>query len=131
MNKDTVIGLLLGVIVGVAVTFGVVALKDSNETKQAVVTDHSMMSMAEMSEQLENLSGDDFDKAFIEMMIAHHQGAIDMAELSPDRAKHDEVKKLSEDIISAQQKEIADMKQWQEDWGYSSDDMMQMMHGNH
>ena len=84
-----------------------------------------------MSEQLENLSGDDFDKAFIEMMIAHHQGAIDMAELSPDRAKHDEVKKLSEDIISAQQKEIADMKQWQEDWGYSSDDMMQMMHGNH
>lgn len=131
MNKDTVIGLILGVIVGVAVTFGVVALKDSNETKQAAVTDHSMMSMAEMSEQLENLSGDDFDKAFIEMMIAHHQGAIDMAELSPDRAKHDEVKKLSEDIISAQQKEIADMKQWQEDWGYSSDDMMQMMHGNH
>lgn len=131
MNKDTVIGLLLGVIVGVAVTFGVVVLKDSNETKQAAVTDHSMMSMAEMSEQLENLSGDDFDKAFIEMMIAHHQGAIDMAELSPDRAKHDEVKKLSEDIISAQQKEIADMKQWQEDWGYSSDDMMQMMHGNH
>ena len=131
MNKDTVIGLLLGVIVGVTVTFGVVALKDSNETKQAAVTDHSMMSMAEMSEQLENLSGDDFDKAFIEMMIAHHQGAIDMAELSPDRAKHDEVKKLSEDIISAQQKEIADMKQWQEDWGYSSDDMMQMMHGNH
>ena len=46
MNKDTVIGLLLGVIVGVAVTFGVVALKDSNETKQAAVTDHSMMSMA-------------------------------------------------------------------------------------
>lgn len=131
MNKDTVIGLLLGVIVGVAVTFGVVVLKDGNETKQAAVTDHSMMSMAEMSEQLENLSGDDFDKAFIEMMIAHHQGAIDMAELSPDRAKHDEIKKLSEDIILAQQKEIADMKQWQEDWGYSSDDMMQMMHGNH
>ena len=131
MNKDTVIGLLLGVIVGVAVTFGVVVLKDGNETKQAAVTDHSMMSMAEMSEQLENLSGNDFDKAFIEMMIAHHQGAIDMAELSPDRAKHDEIEKLSEDIILAQQKEIADMKQWQEDWGYSNDDMMQMMHGNH
>lgn len=130
MNKDIVIGMLVGLIIGVSGALGVLALTD-NETQQKVATDHSMMSMAEMNEQLENLSGDDFDKAFIEMMIAHHQGAIDMAELSPDRAKHDEVKKLSEEIISAQQKEIADMKQWQNDWGYSADDMMKMMHGNH
>jgi uncharacterized protein (DUF305 family) len=38
---------------------------------------------------------------------------------------------LGEAIISAQTKEIADMKQWQQDWGYSSDEMMQMMHGSH
>lgn len=129
MNKDAVIGLLVGLIIGAAGTFAALTLtEDDPQTK--VATDHSMMSMAEMSEQLEDLSGDDFDKAFIEMMIVHHQGAIDMAELSPGRAKHDEVKKLSEEIISAQQKEIADMKQWQTEWGYTGDNSM--MHGmNH
>lgn len=94
-------------------------------------TNHSTMSMADMTEQLKNKTGDDFDKAFVEMMISHHEGAIDMAKLIPDRAKHDELKKLSEAIISAQTKEVDDMKQWQKNWGYSSNEMMQMMHGEH
>ena len=89
---------------------------------------HEQMSMSEMSAQLQSKEGDDFDKAFIEMMISHHQGAIDMAKLIPDRAKHDEIKKLGEAIITAQTKEIEDMKKWQADWGYSGYEMMQMMH---
>ena len=92
--------------------------------------DHGSMSMMEMSEQLENKTGDDFDKAFIEMMIVHHDGAIEMAELIPDRAKHDELKKLGEAIIDAQTREINDMKKWQKDWGYSNDNRMRMMNGN-
>ena len=104
---------------------------DTNHSHQQEAANHSEMSMSEMTEQLKNKTGDDFDKAFIEMMISHHEGAVDMAELIPSRAKHDEVKKLGEAIISAQTKEIADMKQWQKDWGYSNDEMMQMMHGSH
>jgi uncharacterized protein (DUF305 family) len=65
------------------------------------------------------------------MMISHHEGAIDMALLSPTRAQHAEIKTLSEAIISAQTKEITEMKQWQKDWGYSEDEMMEMMHGTH
>lgn len=145
MKKDSimvgVIGLLIGVIVtgfaaGQAVNnnnTGMMRMMgmDTNSSQQTTATSHSTMSMADMTEELKNKTGDDFDKAFVEMMISHHEGAVDMAELIPSRAKHDEVKKLGEAIIAAQTKEIADMKQWQKDWGYSADETMQMMHGSH
>lgn len=137
MNKNTILALAIGLIIGVGGTLGVNAMtKDSDtsqatNTQQSAATDHSTMSMADMNKELEGLSGDAYDKAFIEMMIAHHEGAVDMAQLSDTRAKHDEIKKLSQDIVSAQEKEIADMKQWQIDWGYKTDEASQMMHGNH
>lgn len=99
-------------------------------TERVSSNDHSLMSMKDMNKELENLSGDEFDKAFIEMMIAHHQGAVDMANMIPSRAKHEEIKTLGQAIIAAQEKEIADMKQWQKDWGYSTTDTM-MMHDMH
>lgn len=81
------------------------------------------MTMAQMVDSLKDKTGDEYDKAFIEEMIMHHQSAVDMANLSADRAKHDEIKQLSKDIIDAQEKEINQMKQWQMDWGYSSGSM--------
>ena len=75
-------------------------------------------SMEDMMDSLDGKSGDDFDKAFIEEMIVHHQGAIDMAKLAKENAKRDEIKSLAEDIISAQTKEIDQMRQWQKDWNY-------------
>ena len=135
-----VMGLLIGVVIagfaaGQAVnnnSTGMMRMMgvDTSNIKQSAATDHASMSMADMSKQLEGLSGNDYDKAFIEMMIAHHEGAINMAELSSSRAKHDEIKQLSQAITSAQEKEIANMKQWQKDWGYTSVEMMDIMHGN-
>jgi uncharacterized protein (DUF305 family) len=87
--------------------------------------DHSQMTMDEMTEGLKGLKGDAFDKAFVEMMIVHHQGAVDMAKAIPENAKHTELKKLGVEIISAQTKEIQMMKQWLKDWGYADDGMMQ------
>lgn len=81
------------------------------------------MTMTHMVNSLKDKTGDDYDKAFIEEMIMHHQSAVNMANLSADRAKHDEIKQLSNDIIDAQEKEINQMKQWQMDWGYSSGSM--------
>ena len=86
--------------------------------KNEVQTDHS--SMDAMTERLKNLSGDEYDKVFIDDMIAHHQAAVDMAAMSAKQAKHDEVKKLSEEIIVAQTKEIAEMRSWQMFWGYDT-----------
>jgi uncharacterized protein (DUF305 family) len=50
----------------------------------------------------------------------HHQGAIDMANLVKDNAKHDELKSLANDILAAQSREIEMMRSWQTQWGYSS-----------
>ncbi|HSE60984.1 MAG TPA: DUF305 domain-containing protein [Candidatus Saccharimonadales bacterium] len=136
MNKNVIVALAIGLIIGVGGTLGINALTKSDDTQQTnstaqTVADHSTMSMADMNKELENLSGDDYDKAFIEMMIAHHQGAIDMAKLSPERAKHQEIKDLSLAIISAQEKEISEMQQWQVDWGYTANETSEMMHGSH
>jgi uncharacterized protein (DUF305 family) len=99
--------------------------------------DHSSMGtmneMANMSDGLEGLYGDAFDKAFLTSMMAHHQSAINMAYPGQTNAKHDEVKKMTKDIITAQSKEIATMQSWQKQWGYeqdeaSSHDMNMMNH---
>jgi hypothetical protein len=79
------------------------------------------MTMTEMSSQLTDKEGDDFDAAFITAMIEHHEGAIEMAELADSRAEHDEINELSQDIIRAQEAEIAQMRDWQTAWGYQDD----------
>ncbi|MBW4494634.1 MAG: DUF305 domain-containing protein [Oscillatoria princeps RMCB-10] len=56
------------------------------------------------------------DRHFIEMMIPHHQGAVDMAKLGLTRAKHPEIKKLAESIIKDQNREIGQMKAWYKQW---------------
>ncbi len=108
-NKPLLFGLigflLGGLLVSVAAT-----------TFQKPATD-----MAQMTTTLQSKKGDDYDKAFVESMIAHHQAAVDMATLSQSRAQHAEVKQLSEDIMLTQQKEITEMKQWQKQWGYKQD----------
>ncbi len=91
---------------------------------------HSMEGMADMNNALKGLSGDEFDKKFLELMIEHHQGAIDMAKPGATNAYHQEVKNLTAAIISAQTREIEQMKQWQKVWGYASNDSMDMMQGS-
>ena len=55
-------------------------------------------------------SGNKTDAAFIADMSAHHEGAIDMAELAQAKADHAQIRTLADDIISAQKGEIATMK---------------------
>ena len=100
---------------------------DKPSAKESTHSTTSNMSMRDMASGLEGKSGDDFDKAFIKGMIIHHEGAVAMAKLSAQNAKHDEIRQLSTDIISAQEKEITQMKQWQSAWGYAqSSDSIQM-----
>jgi uncharacterized protein (DUF305 family) len=76
------------------------------------------MSMDDMMSGLSNKTGDNFDKVFLSEMIIHHQGAIDMAKEARTSAKHQEIKDLAGNIITAQQKEIDQMHGWQTQWGY-------------
>lgn len=58
----------------------------------------------------------DFDKAFIEHMIPHHQMAVMMASMLKASTERPEMQKLSDDIIAAQTKEIDEMRQWHAAW---------------
>jgi uncharacterized protein (DUF305 family) len=62
----------------------------------------------------------EFDRAFIDMMVPHHQGAVEMAKIAQQRAERPEIKELAATIITAQEQEIAQLKQWRQAW-FNSD----------
>ena len=72
-----------------------------------------------MMEDLASLSPEEADRAFLEGMIVHHQGAVEMAQsyLEGDFEKRPEVTEMAEAIVSAQEGEIIQMQGWLED-GY-------------
>jgi uncharacterized protein (DUF305 family) len=71
--------------------------------------DHgSMGSMGgeKMARQMLSPNGEYSDKAFIDAMVPHHEGAIDMANVALKKAQHEEIKRLARDIVGAQEAEI-------------------------
>ena len=74
---------------------------------------HENMNHADMKSS-PNAAGAPFDLQFLDTMIAHHQGAIEMAKMAESKAERAELKTLSKNIIAAQEKEIAQMKSWRE-----------------
>jgi uncharacterized protein (DUF305 family) len=57
-----------------------------------------------------------FDRAFIDAMIPHHQSAKVMAQVALEESENPRIKELAENIISAQQSEIEQMKRWRQQW---------------
>ena len=62
------------------------------------------------------LSGTPFDLRFIDMMTAHHRGAIETAQKIRDTAVHPEVKTLAGNIVSSQNQEIEQIAAWIRAW---------------
>lgn len=89
------------------------------------MSDGRMMKNADMSMDammhgmmagLDGKTGDAFDKAFLGGMIVHHEGAVSMAEALLKNTARPELKKLGNDIITAQKKEIEMMREWLKSW---------------
>lgn len=67
------------------------------------------MSMSDMGMRMDNAmlkTAKPFDRAFVDMMVPHHQGAIRMARVELAKGKNGALRKLATSIISAQTREI-------------------------
>jgi len=73
-------------------------------------------SMNDMMRSLDEAEGEDFDLAFMNSMMVHHEGAIEMAKQAKTKARRQEIKDMADDIIEAQTNEIEQMKMWQKEW---------------
>lgn len=133
MGKESIlygiIGLLAGIIIATATAtyavnnnhqgmMGMMGMR--TDASSETMMGGSDMTMNGMVGSLEGKTGDDFDRAFLSQMIVHHNGAIAMANLAKQNAKHDELKRLADDIIRAQTEEIEQMRTWQREWGYGT-----------
>lgn len=58
---------------------------------------------------------DPFDREFVDMMIPHHQGAIEMAKVEVAKGDNADLKKLAHAIIAAQGREIGEMNEFRKD----------------
>jgi uncharacterized protein (DUF305 family) len=57
-----------------------------------------------------------FDEAFIDAMIPHHQSAIEMAKVANENSDIPEIRELAGNIMSAQKREIEQMRRWRDPW---------------
>ena len=76
---------------------------------------HDMSSMegmmtADQMDEMAAMTGADFDQMWLEMMIAHHEGAISQSETVKADGSNVDVLLLADQIITAQQAEIAEMQ---------------------
>ena len=69
-------------------------------------------SMDKMHKNMMMKSSGNIDIDFLKGMIPHHQGAIDMAKIALEKGKDPVVRKLAQEIIQAQEKEISLMNNW-------------------
>jgi uncharacterized protein (DUF305 family) len=70
------------------------------------------MATDEQLQQLENAKGTDFDKLWLQLMIAHHQGALTMAEEVRQKGVDVRVQEIADDVVVEQTDEIHRMQGW-------------------
>ena len=80
------------------------------------MSQEQMRGMGMMMDPQELARSEPFDKAFIDAMIPHHQSAIEMAKVANEKSENPRIKELAENIVSAQKREIEQMKRWREQW---------------
>ncbi len=68
--------------------------------------DQASMNSEEAARQMVAPNGEYSDAAFVDSMVPHHEGAVEMAQVALDNAEHEEIRTLAQDIVSAQRAEI-------------------------
>lgn len=119
MNKLTML------LAGATLTLtGGLAWAENHEADSMEGMDHSNMDMSAMPEPMQGMMGamdtmmtampmessGMVDADFLLMMIPHHQSAIDMARVELEAGEDEETKAMAQEIIDAQEAEIAEMR---------------------
>ncbi|HBE20751.1 MAG TPA: DUF305 domain-containing protein [Cyanobacteria bacterium UBA11149] len=108
MSNKSLIYSLIALVAGTTMIGGFAINRTAAQPQMLGKPPHSSMGMM--------MNREEADSHFIEMMIPHHQGAIDMANLAMTKAKHPEIKTLAESIKKAQTQEIEEMTAWYKQW---------------
>ena len=109
MNKETLVSGLVGVVIGIILMWlfapwwvGMMGYRNSMMGTNNIIGGNQMMGS--------------IDSHFIEQMIPHHEDAITMASLALEKAMHEEIKQLAQDIKRTQSEEIGQMQAWYKNW---------------
>ncbi|XVQ07584.1 DUF305 domain-containing protein [Spirillospora sp. CA-255316] len=118
-------------IVAPVLAFTLAACGDDQDSGGGSMPGHSMTTSAAPSAGQQTGRNNEQDVMFAQMMIPHHQQALEMARQAETKATMPEVKKLAADIEKAQDPEIKQMTAWLKSWGASvpSPGMSGMDHG--
>lgn len=109
-----------------AILYGVIGLLAGSLLTLVFVTNtvntnnYRIMGMMGMRQGNGATVSDGIDRHFIEQMIPHHEGAIEMATLAREKSKRPEIQTLAKAIITSQSGEITQMRSWYKNW-YGSD----------
>lgn len=69
-------------------------------------------SEASMHRKMAEASGDTVDQAYVAKMIAHHEGALEMAQVALAQSRDPEIRRMAQAVVDAQTREIAEMRAW-------------------
>ena len=86
------------------------AASGTHENHGAGSGEHDQMMKKMMDDMNAVKMSGDFDLDFANMMIPHHQSAVDMAEQYIPKAKDEKIKSMAQNIINAQKKEIEELR---------------------
>lgn len=114
MNNQIILYGIIGFLLGVLIT-NYLATNAVNSNNTSMM---GMMGIRTGSVQTNTgqFGMGNIDSHFIEQMIPHHEDAITMAKLALEKAEHQEIKTLSQNIINSQSSEIDKMKEWYKNW---------------
>ena len=81
-------------------------------------TQDGASTLHEMPDHSAHAMGEDgpYDARFIDSMLIHHRGAVEMAQEALEKAERKELKIMAQGIIDAQNAEIEQMRKWREEW---------------